>query len=381
MIKALSTKHWIFGGFIIAALLVPLLAFGAEFRVSEQATVGPTERVSDDLYIAGGNVNASGEVTGDLLGAGGSVLQSGTVGGDLYLAGGSVTVLGSIRDDVRVMGGNLVIHAGIGGDVVAAGGQVTITGNEVGGDVVVAGGAVRIDSPVRGDVKIVGGDILITSAITGNVELDADKIVLAPGATIGGNLTYSAPTEFKNLPAGQVKGTVTYTPREARSGAGFLAIFLTAAFILKFLALLAAALALGLFFRRYTITIVADAISRPFGLLARGLVFLIVAPVVSGLLLATIVGIPLGVLGFLGFAAACLVGWILSAIYLGSLMHRWVYKPEIPVVTWKTITAGAVALSLLTLIPIVGWLIQGALFLIVLGAAVLLKWSAVKEWR
>ncbi|MBI5456357.1 hypothetical protein HY969_01320 [Candidatus Kaiserbacteria bacterium] len=371
----------------IAAIgLVPVAAFAAELRAGEQPSVASGTTIQDDLYIAGGNVTQAGAVTGDVIAAGGSVLISGTTQGDLLVAGGNITILGDVSDDVRVVGGNITIHSKVASDVAFGGGQVTIAGAGVGGDVVGASGTVRIDAPVAGDVRIAGGDVYINSAIRGMVEVQAEKVTLGPGALISGDLTYTAGKEVTIEEGGKVNGKIEFkqleTTREELRGVAKtgIAALVSAWLIGKFLMLLVGAFAFFYLFKRYTETLVSDALTEPLPQLGRGVVAFIVWPIASVILLVTVIGIPLGAIGLLGYAAALIFAHLMASVVLGSLVSAWWTKNYYEV-NWKTVLLGVVLYFILGYIPFVGWLICAALVLITLGAALKIKWGVAKEWR
>lgn len=360
--------------------LLPLLAAGAEVRVGDQPSVRQEERVADDIYLTGGNISSAGDLLGDLIGTGGNVLVSGRVGGDLMAAGGSITVLGSVADDVRAAGGTILIQGAVGDDLVLAGGQLSIGGPGVGGDVLAGGGTIRLDAPVRGRVRIAGGNVYLNAAIGGNVEVFAENLTLGKSARVAGNLSYTAVREVTLEEGAKVLGETTFKKRDRTITVAGVAKVISLALVGTFLSQLATALLLGLFFRRYVLALVENAIAQPLVEAGRGLVVIIVLPVLSFLLLFTVVGAPLGVFGFFTFAGMLIYLWALTPILLGSLAYRAFLKGEYDV-NWKTILLGVFIYSVLGLIPIVGWLTQLLLNLLTLGVAAKVKWSAVKEWR
>lgn len=366
-----------------ALLLAPAYAAAAEFRMADQPSVGRAEVVSDDMYMAGGVVTSSGEIRGDLIAGGGSVLVSGPVSGDVIAGGGNVTILGDIGDDIRVGGGNVVINGAIAGDAVVGGGQVHLSGPSVGGDVAVGGGTVRIDSPVSGFVKAGGGDVYINAAIGGDVEVDADSVTLGPDAEIAGNFTYTSGKEATIEEGAVVRGETAYTPRQsgAKVGAAALAGIVTLALLAKLLMSLAGAFVVLLVFRRYAHVVVEKAAANPLYEMGRGLVFLILTPIVSVILLVTVIGIPFGVLGLLGYAATLIFVSFVAPIVLGTMTHKLVGKRAEHELSWRTVLLGVVLYFILGLIPVVGWVVKFAIMLLALGAMMNVKWGVMKEWR
>lgn len=375
------------GGSLLLSVFIsiPVLSAAAEFRVSDQPSFAAEESISNDLYLVGGNVASAGTVTGDIAAMGGNVLVNGAVSADALFAGGTVTVLGDIEGDARFAAGNVTIQGPIGGDVVGAAGQLSLTGKSIGGDVAIAGGSIFITAPIAGTVHIAGGDVRIDSAITGNAFIKAETLTLGPKAALSGNLTYTAnePVTIEN--GATVRGATEFNERPERmSKAGVAAALLAVLSIwmfAKFLMLLLGAGALAYFFNRYARELVATAATQPWIELLRGLVVLIVLPVVSGALLISVIGIPLGMLGMLAVVMMLIFAHLASAIVVGSVAHKWIRHPAGYIVNWKTVLLGVTIVFFLSLIPFLGAIVKAAACLITLGAALNIKWSIASEWR
>ena len=112
-----------------------------------------------------------------------------------------------------------------------------------------------------------------------------------------------------------------------------------------------------------------------------GTIFIIVLPIVSFVLCATLIGIPFGVFGFVVWFATFILAWMLAPILLGSLIRAWWLKNKDYGVSWKSIVLGSVVYSLLSFIPILGCLLQIAIMFTALGSALKLKWRVAREWR
>jgi len=370
---------------LAASLLLALLVFipqsgdAAELRAGNQPLIATGETVREDVYIAGGSVSSAGVVAADLIAAGGNVLVRGNVGADLAAAGGSVTVLGNVADDVRAVGGNLLLQGAIGGDAVLAGGQITV-GGKIAGDLLVGGGTVRVDGPISGDVRIGGGDVYLNSVVSGNVEVYADQLTLGSGARIAGSLTYTAGKEAVMEEGAAVSGDTTFKKRERTVSVGGIVAIISLALIGTALAQLVSALLFGLVFRRYAVRLVETAAARPPLEVGRGLIVIIVLPIASMILLWTVIGIPLGILGLLAFATTMVYLWIITPVVLGSFAYRSFFGGEFDV-NWKTILLGVLIYTIFGIIPIVGWLAELILMLLTLGAVAKVKWEIAKEWR
>ena len=368
---------------VLGLVFLPLVSFAAEFRAGNQPSFSAEETVVGDLYMAGGNVTVGGSARGDLVVAGGSLLLNGPVSADLIAGGGNITILGDVGDDVRGAGGNIVIQGKVGGDVVLGGGQINLAGPSIAGDVALGGGSIRIDSPVTGSVKIGGGDVYINAPIGGNLNIQAEKITLGPKAIIAGDFSYSSSNEATLEEGAVVRGKTTFTEFKGVDDIGkigFIAL-LSLGLVTKFFLALVGAFALTLIFRRFSETLVRTAAARPFFEMGRGFIFLIMAPIASVILLFTVIGVPLGLLGLIAFVGSLLFVSIATPVVLGSMVYRFVFKGVDYEISWKTIFLGAALYALLGLIPIIGWLLKFAIILLTLGAALNIKWRALEDWR
>lgn len=374
-------------GFLTALIglvfIVPALAFGAEVRVGGQPSFLAETELADDLYMAGGSVTSAGSVKGDLVSTGGNVLVSGAVASDVMAAGGTITILGAVGDDLRIAGGTITIQSAIADDALIAGGQITLAGTGIGGDAIIGGGSVRIDAPVGGNVKIGGGEVYLNASIAGNVEIHADKITLGPRAHIQGNFTYSSGKEATIEDGAVVVGQTTFEERArgGRAAAAGLLASLSIALLVKFVAMFLSALVVALVFKRYAHEVVRRAYGQPWRFLGWGVVFMILTPVLSIALLCTLIGLPLGIIGLLVFIISMMFAALLTPLVIGSLVHKWIWKPAAYQISWKTILLGTFVYFLIGFVPLLGGLLDLGIMLITLGAAISVKKEIVREWR
>ena len=255
------------------------------------------------------------------------MIVGGDVMGDVISGGGSVSIFSNVGDDVRVGGGTVIIQGKVVGDVILGGGQINISGEGVGGDVAIGGGDVSINAPIAGDLYVGGGNVYINAPVGGNVKIEAEKITLGSGAVLSGSLTYKAKKELIQETGAVVGGQVSFEERAEEKDAKTVLVAIFSAVILwKFLTLLVCALMVGLLLRRYGKEVVSIATKQPFHELGRGLVVMLVIPVVSIFLIVTLVGIPFGILGLIGFFALMILGWITAPIILGAVVYKYLLK-------------------------------------------------------
>ena len=368
---------------IVASFSVPVITRAAEFRTGDAAIHPKDQLVINDLYMLGGSITSSGPVRGDLITFGVNILINGAVSADVAASGGTISILSDIGGDVRAAAGTVVIQGVVGGDILAAGGQVNVSSPKVGGDVVAAGGVVRIDAPVTGNVQIAGGDVRIDSAVNGNVDIQAENVTLGPKAHIDGTFSYSSPRQATIDGGAIIIGATKYTQSpDVRQAAklGLIAFF-SVWFVAKMFMVFSGALVVGYVYQRYADEFVACATKRPLAEFGRGVVFFIVTPIISVLLLFTVIGIAFGALGLLGFAMMLIFGAMLVPLLIGSVVHKYIFKQNEYEVTWKTILTGTLLYFIIGSIPFIGTLIMFGITLLAMGTALAIKGKILNEWR
>ena len=367
--------------FLAFLLMIPALVVAAEIRTGDSTVVAANEKIASNLYIAGGDVTGAGTVMGDEIVAGGTVILSGAVLNDVAAAGGTVTIPAKISGDLRVMGGTVMVSGEVMGDVVAIGGQTDLSGPRIGGDVFWAGSDLSITAPVTGNLHLRGAHVTIDAPVTGSIYFTGDTLTLGSRAVIDGALSYSSPKAVVMKDGSKVAGAVQHDASTALPDKNTLPAIISLSLFAKFLMTFFCALVLGLMLNGYAKELTVEAALQPMAELGRGFVTVVVLPVAAILLLISVVGIPLGVLGFLLFISALIYGSIAAPIIIGSILHRAIQKTPDFRVNWMTILTGALVYTLLGIVPVVGGLAKTVLVLIAIGAAVKIHWEILKEWR
>ncbi|TMT85128.1 cell shape determination protein CcmA [Haloterrigena sp. H1] len=298
--------------------------------------------------------------------AGGTVVvEEGETVDDLQAVGGTVIVRGTVTGDVSAAGGDVRIEetGQVDGNLEGGAGSVTIAGT-VDGDVEVGAGSVTVaeNGTVNGTFTAGAGTVVIDGTIGSDAEIGAETIRLGETATIAGDLRYDGDLEGNtDAVAGDIEEDPALGVDVAPTVQPFASwLFAVYSFVVN---LLLGAILLALF-PRFSDR-VADRVAR--GPIRTGLVGLGVFVGIPLLLIAlaiTIVGIPLSLIGILVFALLLWIGaiygffavaaWILSLVGLGN--------------RWLALIVGLLIGAALTLVPIVGDVINLFVLLLGLGA-------------
>lgn len=313
---------------------------------------------------AGGQVEFDGEARRNAFVSGGDVTVRGAVGRNLYAAGGEVRLEGSVDGDARVAGGNLSIEpgAGIGGDAMLAGGNIAVDGS-VGGDLTAFGDRIELNGRIDGDVRLAGG-----------------RLRLGPDARIGGRVSYRSGDEIVVAPGAQVAGGVTQSADE-RAWRRFAHGATVVGGVTLSLGLLLLGALMILAMPRFTRE-AADSIRRlPGQTIGIGFAVLVGVPVMCALLVITLIGIPLAVLLAFFYGALLVLGYLVGAVFLGDFVLGRVDATRLESNWWRVLflLLAIVAIAIVKVVPVVGPLACGLLFLAGLGAFSLRAWRGLRQ--
>lgn len=374
-----STTHW--GASPRALLLIGLLlnvfvpAFAGEALGDAVVLQGEIGR---DLYAAGGTVDVLADVQGDVIVAGGQVTIDRRVQGDVLAAGGNVAIRADVGDDVRAAGGNVTVSGPVADEAVLAGARVLLAQTaRVGGRARLAGNTVRVAGRIDQGLKAAGTRIEISGRIAGDVELYADEIDIAPGASIGGDLTYYGREEANIARDATIAGTITRHRVEMGEDLGEgLETVGAAARIGLYLSLMVTGIALFLLFPAGSVGAARTIGAAPWISLGLGFAVLVATPFLVLLLFVSLVGVWLALALLALYFVLLLVGFLTGIIYVGDRGLRWVGRAADLSKGWYllAIVLALVMLWLVRLIPVLGTVAAFALLVFGLGAMTLFLW-------
>jgi hypothetical protein len=351
----------------VAGLFLLLVGFSGivhaqQFRRGSSATINANEKLDSSVYLAGHNVDMAGDINGDLYCAGQNVNISGTVHGDIICAGQTVNLSGTVDGDVRIAGQSVTIGSTIGHNLTIAAQSFTLSNNgKVTQDITGGVDTMEINGTVGRDLVLGANTATINGTVGRNIKSQLGTLSLGSNAKIGGNIDYASNNQIQKAQGATVAGSInrsepkTHTHKSA-FGIGFR--------IYWFFAMLLLALVLVLLLP----SIFEASAKRTMASFGRtfliGIAAVLFTPVVFVLLMATIVGIPLGIL----LMIAWFVGLFLSGPFFAYLLGKEIWRAQRNPI-W-TMLVGSVLLLLVYNIPFVGFLIMLAALFIGLGMLV-----------
>ncbi len=348
---------------------------------SSQTIVLPAGETHEGWYfVAAQRVIVNGTVNGDAYIAAGQVEVHGTINGDLLVAGGDVEVGGTVTDDIRAAGGNVRLNGSVGKNVSAVGGSINVSpAASIAGGLLVASGSLVEGGTVQKDLRAAVGHMEVTGSVGKNVDVAGGQLMVARGANVGGNLTaLLRDKEHSEIAEGAVKGSISLKQREDNpekimglpSGTfWFKAVWVGS--------LLLAGLMIFLLSRRFFAEYGTIAVTRMGWSLLWGLVLIVVTPIAVVILCATVVGIPLGLI----LLALYLIVLYLSQLSLGLAAGVRLFGSNVTSgwILYFAFVVGTLIFQGLSLVPILGLMLEVTALLLGSGAIALLVRVRVKE--
>lgn len=351
-------------GLLTTVLPVQAAEFRSVNEQSDSVNVNNDEIVKD-LHIAGNNIIVNADVRGDLLTAGNTVSIIGDVENSLFVVGGDITVRGNIGHHARLIGNKITLSGGtISGDVFIAANQLVIAKEvTINGQLYASTNNLSLHGTVNGRVNLSGNEAVI-NGVTGNFLAKVNKLTINSSALINGNLEYRSRNQATVDPSAQITGETIFTQSKT-SGLGinyFTFIGIIGAFLLAWL--------LVRFRRPMSMAILKRAVAQPLINIAIGAAVLLLVPIVTILLMFSIIGSPIGLLLLFLWIVALLVGSLFGKLVLGSWLMKLLTKEADYKLDWQALLAGIVIANLWIFIPIIGGVLESLVMLLGLGAVV-----------
>ena len=366
-----------------------LLIFIASFAALP-AMAQEEYRFGNDAYIAGDNVTLSGAAVDDAFVAGNTVVISSPVEGSAHAAGRSVSISGGVAQSLYAAGLNVNVGATVGGDAQLFGDTI-IVNDAVTGDLRAIGKRVEINASVGDSALISAETITLTGTIAGDASFSAKMVEFGDEARIDGTLfIYAEDTDaipvpdhvvsaeriqYRNVEEFDAGADPSANQTEVKTGGGFWAWIgdkISSILILTAIATLVAAIAPA-----FLLVLRQRTLETPVRAMWMG--FLSISTLAGSLFLFAMTGIgfvliPASILLALALGAA---GYVIGTYILGVGILSAASRPLPETLGERALAAlvGAVAITVLALIPFVGWIAM--LLVAVAGAgALIIRWFA-----
>jgi len=339
--------------------------------------------INGPLFKAAETILLKGEVNGDVFLVGGEILVDATINGDLVVVGGKVDIRGHVRDDLRVGGGQIDVNALVGDDVTMAGGQVTLDEDtKITNTLFVVGGLIEANSQVDNLTWLGGGQVRFNGQAKKDLTIEAENVDVFSKANVAGNFTINSVEDPNISDQATVSGKLIKNkkaqpapkqPTLTKKFTAFMAIKKLAGLFFDILV----GLLLIVLLPKLTQELTKTAINKSSQALGWGFLKLIVVPIIGVFFMISLIGIPLAVLIFMAYWFSLYFAKLVISLAIGTkIFNDNNFKKP-----YQSFILGAIIVSILKIIPVIGWLAYAILIILGLGAIALKEKTALKKFR
>jgi len=367
------------------ALITALILFFAGWSLPLQAAtsittsqyVGETDDIfNENVYINASTITFSSAAKKDVTLVGNVIVFDGMVDGDLTVVGRDVLVSGEVRGDIKIVAAKAVYSGNAEGDILFLAGELTmLAAATVTRDSLIYGGTIKTGGSFEGDTSIVAGRVYVEGSFSDDVQLSAQNVVI--GNVVLNNfaeIDYNAPTRAQVLGnPSKLKLNFNETSSWKENGLlkNTLLTFISFWTILRFVTTVIIIFFFTNGFRKFTQSYGLEATKHPIKTLVVGAVTIFAIPILSILLMVSLVGLPIGIILGLFYAGLFVIRYALISILIGSFIKRYTrWDKSIGVVNFWYALLGLMLLTGIAFVPTAGRIIVFILTLAAFGSIV-----------
>jgi cytoskeletal protein CcmA (bactofilin family) len=366
------------GALLFVALLIPSAVLAFNVKTADSIYIEKDEVVEGNMYVLSKNITIEGVVNGDLVALGQNITVKGKVLGDIISASQNLSVEGEVGGNIRSLANTTsLIDTTVKRNVNLIATTVLIGENtNITWDALILAGVAEMRGTVQGslhgvvDKLIISGDVNKDVSFTINKNDDyyqGEPIKIEEGSNIQGDFSYSY-NENLNLNESLVAGAINFNKKTVEND--------WQKNIWNFIIAVFSALVVGLVFisiSKKEMSIIQEKITTKYGRsLMIGLGVLFLTPIVSIILMMTIIGIPLGFIMLIIWLIMLYFAQIMVGLGLGKQIRERLFKAKKKNIMADLIV-GITVLYLLFAIPMFGGVVT--FFSTLLGLGIIWRYK------
>lgn len=318
-------------------------------------------------FAVGDNVQVDEALLNDLFLAGNAVTITQPLGSDLFVGANTITIDNGadIKGSLRAAGNTVSINSTVGGNALVFANSVTIGPKAViKGHLNVYAAALAMNGTVNKKLYSAGEQITINGEVKDTATIDGDRIIFGPNAILHDTTTVAAEKAEKNVTISPQTTGADYikitkqTYKSKKSGTADPNSRLSR-WLLSFIFFTVLGIIMMLLWPKRLAEITKTMIKKPALAWSRGALFVLLTPLAALVLMFTIIGLPLAIIGLIAYVLLLCVARIFSAMMLGQfLMDDKVFSKDKQ--KWNPYVqfiCGYFILSIIFSIPWIGWLV------------------------
>ncbi|MFB6181557.1 MAG: polymer-forming cytoskeletal protein [Candidatus Magasanikbacteria bacterium] len=392
MKRSLYTNTKIFFAFImVLALFVPQISKAANFKQSKVIQIKQDQVETENWYSLSNSFNHFGTIESDLFAAAEDIETSGTTTEDQFLAGVNLELEGVIGDDLRLIGNEVSINSEVSGETILLAPIVEINSqSRLDGETVIIADNVFLRGEVGDNLRVIANNLVVDGRVDGDVEARTLNVEVTKNAVVNGDLHYSSNEEIEIPDKAQIEGEIKFesaenwpffSKQEDKSTLGLLQEKFDRFWWLGLLSELIAGLFLFWLFKEKIKNMCSSAYSNFGRNILIGVTTFIAVPIITIALLATMFGFWFGLSGGLLFGFLVVLSQTGAGMLVGSLLEKLITKEEKFTLTWNSLAAGFIVISVLGVVPFLGGFFKTLFSAAALGTLVSYLYSYLRNVR
>ena len=272
---------------------------------------------TDKLYVAGDTVTETELKEGSTFVAGNNVTTENKVDGISFVAGSDVDIK-STSDYLFAAGYEVNIDNASFKDGFVAGYTVELSNSNIERDVYAAAETVRLSTTIGRNMYVASNTLIVTGTVNGNLTAYASNIEIKEGAVINGTLKYSEDAVLSISDKATVNNKEAVKSLSLSNSSTLISKVFDALF--SFVNTLVVGIVLLLLMPKLFDKIISYKKETILSNMGFGLIALFLMPIVSLLLIMTMVGVNLSMLLFTFFIVSVYLSTLFSSYYIGNLI-------------------------------------------------------------
>jgi cytoskeletal protein CcmA (bactofilin family) len=349
---------------LFCLFLAPLATHAYVVKTGPSVYVAADQTIEGNLYVGGQSITIDGIINGDLI-CGTQVLTiNGQVLGDVICGAKNININGTVNGSVRVAGETIVLNSRVERNVMTFGSNVSLGTNAVvNGEMLVAAAFSDIRGQIAGDLHGVAANLDLAGSIGGNVRLrlnenqktDAKSLIVEKTAQVNGDINYTAGTAGTVIEGAKIGGQINYSAPVKKQSLNWGEVHAWTRLFSIFSALVVGLVLISLWGEQ--LKEIAKNFPKNIGpSLGWGAIITFLTPIVSFVLILTIIGAPLALI----FFALWLIALYLSKIIVGIAIGLWLMKKiksDKKTSLMLPMIIGIILTWLIYSIPVFGWIL------------------------
>ncbi|KAB3532074.1 bactofilin family protein [Alkaliphilus serpentinus] len=355
---------------VLSLIILTAISYGNE---SKYRTVGENQIVEGDFIALSTSGENYGKVIGDFIVIGDEAKNDGLIEGDILAMTSELTSRGMVKGDIRGFASQVNIEGEVNRNASILANHIIFNdGSVIDGSVHALANTMKLYGFVGGDIRGTVNTLEIHGTIKGNVYIHVKNIEFDSGGKIEGDLVYISEDEL-DIPKEYIGGTIEHNyptnsslPYQLNLLGQQLKRFLLLFRVLFLISYLIVGSILIRLFKKPTERAAANIEKSPILGLGIGLALLVVVPIVAILLMATVIGIPIGGMIFVFYFILIYLSRIPVGLWLGQKIFKDSPHPILAFIL------GSILISAASLIPVVGKLLSFVVLIIGMGISVIM---------